>query len=134
VGIAIATRGGGLVAPAIHDVDKLTLDAVMEHLRDLVARVRAGRFRSSEIADPTVTLTSLGERGVDTVVPIIYPPQVAILGAGTPRTRPWIVAGKVKAREIVSISLAGDHRVGNGHRGALFLADWAALTQQAEAL
>ncbi len=134
VGVAIAIRGGGLVAPAIHDTDKLPLDEVMDRLRDLVARVRVGRFRSSEIADPTITLTSLGERGVDAVVPVIYPPQVAIVGTGTPRKRPWIVAGKVKARDVITISLAGDHRVGNGHRGALFLAEWATLMQQPELL
>jgi pyruvate dehydrogenase E2 component (dihydrolipoamide acetyltransferase) len=134
VGIAVATRGGGLIAPALHDTDRLSLDELMVRLRDLVARVRAARFRSSEISDPTVTLTSLGERGVDTVIPVIYPPQVAILGVGTPRARPWVVGGKVKPRDIVSLSLAGDHRVGNGHRGALFLADWANLMQHPEAL
>lgn len=134
VGVAIALRGGGLVAPAIHDTDKLTLDQVMEGLRGLVERVRAGRFRSSELSDPTITLTSLGDRGVDTVVPVIYPPQVAIAGAGTPRPRPWVAGGKVKPREVVTLSLAGDHRAGDGHQGAVFLATWAELLQDAKRL
>ena len=103
VGMAIALRGGGLIAPAIHDADK-SLDDLMEQLRDLVTRVRAGRFRSSEIADPTITLTSLGERGIDAFLPVIYPPQVAIVGAGTPALRPWIVDGEVRAREVITLA------------------------------
>lgn len=134
VGVAITVRGGGLVAPAIHDVDKLPLDEVMQHLRDLVERVRAGRFRSSELSDPTITLTNLGDRGVDGVIPVIYPPQVAIAGVGTPRERPWIVNGKVEARRIVTLSLAADHRASNGHQGAVFLAAWADLVRSPEQL
>ena len=134
IGVAIAIRGGGLVAPAIHDTDKLSLDDLMERLRDLVTRVRQGRFRSSEISDPTITLTSLGERGVDTVIPVIYPPQVAILGAGTPRKQPMIADGKVRVRDVITLSLAGDHRASDGHSGALFLVAWANLLQHPEEL
>ena len=125
IGVAIALRGGGLVAPAIHDTDRLNLDDVMVRLRDLVVRVRAGRFRSSELSDPTITLTSLGDRGVDVVIPVIYPPQVTIAGTGTPRERPWVVDGNVVPRQIVDLSIAADHRVSDGHSGALFLAEWA---------
>src|SRR5690606_16162559 len=64
-GVAINVRGTGLVAPAIHDSDTLALDALMAAMRDLVARVRAGRFRGSELSDPTITISSLGERGVE---------------------------------------------------------------------
>ena len=77
IGTAIAIRGGGLIAPAIHDVDRLSLDDLMMKMRELIERVRAGRIRSSEIADPTITVSSLGERGVETLYGIIYPPQVA---------------------------------------------------------
>ena len=121
VGMALALRGGGLIAPAIHDTDQLSLDRLMGKMRDLANRVRAGRFRSSEMADPTVTLTSLGERGADWVIPVIYPPQVAILGAGTPTAEPWVVEGKVVPRQICHLTLAADHRVSDGHRGALLL-------------
>jgi pyruvate dehydrogenase E2 component (dihydrolipoamide acetyltransferase) len=123
---AIAIRGGGLVAPAIHDTDRLTHDEIMERLRDLVARVRAGRFRGSELSDPTCTLTSLGERGVEAITPVINPPQVAIVGIGSPVERPWIVGGAVAPRTVLTLTLAADHRVSDGHRGALMLADLAA--------
>jgi pyruvate dehydrogenase E2 component (dihydrolipoamide acetyltransferase) len=55
VGVAISLRGGGLVAPAVHNADTLDLTTLMGHLRDLVARARAGSLKSSELADPTIT-------------------------------------------------------------------------------
>ena len=129
-GVAIAIRGGGLVAPAIHDTAELDLSTLMAKMRDLVERVRAGRFRSSEIADPTITITSLGDRGVDAVWGVIYPPQVAIVGFGRILLRPWIVDGGVSARPVVTITLAADHRVSDGHRGALFLDEISQLLTQ----
>jgi pyruvate dehydrogenase E2 component (dihydrolipoamide acetyltransferase) len=134
VGNAIALRGGGLVAPAIHDADRLGLDEIMAKLRDLVNRVRAGRYRSSELADPTVTLTSLGDRGADALLPIINPPQVAIVAAGTPARRPWLVGEAIMPRPLIELALAADHRVSDGHRGALLLADIARRLAEPEAL
>ncbi|WP_193177431.1 dihydrolipoamide acetyltransferase family protein [Oricola nitratireducens] len=121
IGMAINIRGGGLVAPAIHDAQDLDLDTVMEKTRDLVARVRAGRFRARELSDPTITVSSLGDRGVEALYGVIYPPQVAIVGIGTPVTRPWVVDDKVVPRSTVTLTLSADHRVSDGHRGALFL-------------
>jgi pyruvate dehydrogenase E2 component (dihydrolipoamide acetyltransferase) len=121
IGMAINIRGGGLVAPAIHDAQDLDLDTVMEKTRDLVARVRAGRFRGRELSDPTITVSSLGDRGVEAMFPIIYPPQVAIVGIGMPVKRPWVVGDQVLPRSTVTLTLAADHRVSDGHRGALFL-------------
>lgn len=134
VGVAIAIRGGGLVAPAIHDTDSLPLDTAMARLRDLTARVRAGRFRGSELSDPTITVSSLGERGVETLYAVIYPPQVAIIGIGKIVERPWLVDGKIEARSVVTATLSADHRVSDGHRGALFLKKIDDLLQQPEAL
>ncbi len=122
VGWAIALRGGGLVAPAIRDADRLSLDEVMAVMRDLVQRARASGLRSSELSDATVTVTSLGERGAETVLPIIYPPQVAMIGIGRIVTRPWVVDGTIAPCPIVTLTLAGDHRASDGHRGGLLLA------------
>lgn len=134
IGAAIAIRGGGLVAPAIHDTDRLSLDEIMQRLRDVVGRVRSGRLRGSEISDPTVTLTSLGERGVEAITAIINPPQVAIVGIGTPVERPWIVAGQILPRSVLTLTLAADHRVSDGHRGALMLNEFAGLLGKPEKL
>lgn len=122
LGVAIALRGGGLVAPAIHDADTLGIDDLMAALRDLVERARRGRLRNSEMTDATLTVTNLGERGVETVHGVIYPPQVALVGFGRIVDRPWAVDGMLAVRPIVHATLAADHRASDGHTGGLFLA------------
>ena len=134
VGVAIAIRGSGLAAPALHDVDKLPLDELMAALRDLIQRTRAGRIRSSEMADATITVSSLGDRGVEALYGIIYPPQVALVGFGKPVRRPWIVDGAIAPRSVITATLAADHRVSDGHAGALFLAEIGKLLQEPEKL
>jgi pyruvate dehydrogenase E2 component (dihydrolipoamide acetyltransferase) len=134
VGVAVALRGGGLAAPALHDADQLPLDELMTRMRDLVQRMRAGRIRSSEIADATITVSSLGERGVEALYGIIYPPQVAIVGIGKTVLRPWVVDGAIGPRPVVTLTLSGDHRVSDGHGGALFLAEIGRLLQEPDKL
>jgi len=121
LGVAISLRGGGLIAPALHDTDKKSLDEIMAGVRDLVQRARAGRLRSSEMSDPTLTVTNLGERGVDLVHGVIYPPQVALVGFGAVRDRPWAADGMLGVRPIVVATLAADHRASDGHAGGRFL-------------
>ncbi|MCS6925552.1 MAG: 2-oxo acid dehydrogenase subunit E2, partial [Candidatus Binatia bacterium] len=130
VGVAISLRQGGLIAPAIHDLDKKSLDEVMQNLRDLVKRVRAGVLRSSEIADATITVTSLGEQGVETVFGVIYPPQVALVGFGKIIEQPWAANGMIGAKPVITATLAADHRASDGHRGGLFLAAIDRLLQE----
>jgi pyruvate dehydrogenase E2 component (dihydrolipoamide acetyltransferase) len=134
VGVAISLRGGGLVAPAIHHADRLPLGALMQCLSDLVRRARSGGLKSSEISDPTVTVTNLGDEGVQTVFPIITPPQVAIVGFGAIAERPWARDGMLGVHPVVTASLAADHRVSDGREGALFLAEVARLLARPEAL
>ena len=134
LGVAVSLRTGGLVAPAILDADKLAIDELMVSLTDLVARARSGRLRSSEMSDATVTVTSLGDRGVDTVFPIIVPPQVAMVGFGKIAERPVAVNGAIVAHTVVDASLTADHRVTDGHRGGLFLLAVDRLLQEPENL
>ena len=121
LGVAISRRGGGLIAPALHDADQKSLDEIMAGVRDLVQRARTGRLRSSEMSDPTITVTNLGERGVDLVHGVIYPPQVALVGFGGVRERPWAVEGMLGVRPVVTATLAADHRASDGHAGSRFL-------------
>ncbi|MCE5232394.1 MAG: dihydrolipoamide acetyltransferase family protein [Mizugakiibacter sp.] len=134
MGVAIAMRGGGLIAPAIHDVDRLDLDTLMAKLDDLVLRVRGGRLRSSELADPTVTVSNLGEHTADAILPVIYPPQVAIVGCGQIVPRPWVSDGGLVVRPTMTITVGGDHRVSDGRSAAKFLARVEALLKTPEAL
>jgi pyruvate dehydrogenase E2 component (dihydrolipoamide acetyltransferase) len=134
VGVAISLRGGGLVAPALHHADRLSIDELMRNFRDLIQRARAGSLRSSELSDPTVTVTSLGEQGVETVFGIIYPPQVALVGFGKLLERPWSLDGQIVSRPVIKATLSADHRVSDGHRGGLFLAAVDRKLQEPEKL
>jgi pyruvate dehydrogenase E2 component (dihydrolipoamide acetyltransferase) len=132
VGVAISLRRGGLVAPAILDADKKSSVEIMHALRDLANRVRSGTLRSSELSEPTITVTNLGEQGVGSVFGVIYPPQVAIVGFGRVVERPWARDGMIGVRSIVSATVSADHRVSDGHRGARFLATIARLLAEPE--
>jgi len=134
LGVAITLRGGGLVAPAIHDADRLSVTELMAALADLVRRARQGGLRSSEITDPTITVTNLGEEGVRTVYGVITPPQVAIVGFGSIDERPWAEDGLIGARPVVTVSLSADHRVSDGWRGARFLRELRRLLGTPEEL
>ena len=127
-------RGGGLVAPAVHDVADKKLGELMRDLTDLVARARAGSLRSSEMSDPTITVTNLGNQGVDGVFGLIYPPQVALVGFGRPAQRVRVVDGGIRIMTTVAATLSADHRASDGHRGALFLAAVNELLQQPDCL
>ena len=98
-------------------------------------RKQHGRtLRSSEMSDATITVTNLGEQGVDLVQGVIYPPQVALVGFGKITDRPWVEKGKLVAMPVLTASLSADHRTSDGHRGALFLTHVAGLLQEPEKL
>lgn len=134
IGVAISLRQGGLINPAIHDVDKKNLDELMEHMLDLVNRARTGHLRSSELSDGTITVTNLGEQGVESVFGVIYPPQVALVGFGKISERPVAVNGLLGIRPVIDATLAADHRVSDGHRGGRFLLAIDRLLQEPENL
>jgi pyruvate dehydrogenase E2 component (dihydrolipoamide acetyltransferase) len=134
LGLAISLRQGGLVAPALHDVERRPLGELMRDVNDLVARARSGGLRSSELTDSTLTVTSLGDLGVTTVYGVIYPPQVALVGFGRVTERPWATGGRLEARPVISATLSADHRVSDGIRGAAFLAAIDRHLQAPEAL
>jgi pyruvate dehydrogenase E2 component (dihydrolipoamide acetyltransferase) len=121
LGFVIALRQGGLIAPAILNADEKCLDELMAALRDLIVRTRSGGLRSSEMTDATVTVTNLGDLGVETVYGVIYPPQVALIGFGKTMEQPWAENGMLGVRPILTATLAADHRATDGHRGAQFL-------------
>ncbi|WP_455275329.1 dihydrolipoamide acetyltransferase family protein [Ralstonia thomasii] len=134
VGVAISLRQGGLMAPALLDADTKSLTQLMQELTDLVKRCRGGSLKSSEMSAPTVTVTNLGDQGAAQVFGIIYPPQVALVGFGRITEQPWAENGGLKVVPAVTASLSADHRVSDGHRGALFLTELRELLQHPEAL
>lgn len=134
MGLATALRGGGLIAPAIRDADSRAVDELMDVIAELVPRARLGRLRSSEMTDGTVTLSNLGEGNADSVFPLIYPNQVAIVGCGTACPRPWVVGNAVAIRQVIQVTLAGDHRVSHGRHAAQFLTRLSELLAHPEGL
>ncbi|MFK5925003.1 MAG: dihydrolipoamide acetyltransferase family protein [Desulfuromusa sp.] len=134
IGVAIALRGGGLIAPALHNVDQLDLDQLMAALSDLINRTRTGKLRGSEMTDAGITVTSLGDLGVQTVYGVIYPPQVALVGLGRISERPWAENGLLGVRQMLTATLAADHRASDGHLGGQFLDALNKFLQEPEAL
>lgn len=134
IGLAIALRQGGLVVPALHDCDTKSLDELMQGMTDLIARARSGRLRGSELTDATITITHLGDLGVETVFGVIYPPQIALVGFGKIVDSPWAEDGMVGVRPVLTATIAGDHRATDGRRGAQFLTVLNRLLQEPEKL
>ncbi|WP_409281645.1 dihydrolipoamide acetyltransferase family protein [Pseudomonas defluvii] len=134
LGVAISLRQGGLLAPVLHDVADKSLPQLMGELASLVERTRSGSLRSSELSGAGLTVTLLGDQGVDTVIGVIYPPQVALVGFGRISERPWVREGQLCVMPTVVSSLSADHRVSDGHYGARFLVELGHLLQQPENL
>lgn len=134
LGVAVSLRGGGLVAPALHHADTLALPQLMSALKDLVTRARTGRLRGSEVSDATITVTNLGDQGVETVFGVIYPPQVALVGFGRVVDRPCAVDGLLGVRPVVTATLSADHRATDGAVGARYLTAVTRLLQNPEQL
>jgi pyruvate dehydrogenase E2 component (dihydrolipoamide acetyltransferase) len=129
VGVIVSLRQGGILAPALHDVPRMSVTSLFEEFRDLVARARAGKLRSSDVAGGTITVTSLGDQGVETVFGVIMPPQVALVGFGRISEQPFAEHGLLGVKPVVEITLSADHRASDGHRGGRFLASIARMLQ-----
>ncbi|AWN30534.1 dihydrolipoamide acetyltransferase family protein [Streptomyces sp. NEAU-S7GS2] len=134
LGVAVSLRGGGLVAPTVRDADRLGLGELMATLKDLVGRTRGGRLRGSEVSAATLTVTSLGDQGVETVFGVIHPPQVALVGFGRVVNRPCAVDGLIGVRPQVTATLSADHRATDGVTGARYLTAVDRLLQHPEEL
>ncbi|MGZ8769376.1 MAG: dihydrolipoamide acetyltransferase family protein [Aeromicrobium sp.] len=134
LGLILSLRRGGLLVPAIADADSLTVEQTMARMRELTTRARAGRLRGSDLKPPSLTVSNLGDQGVESVLGVIYPPQVALVGVGAVSERPWAIDGMLGVRPLVTITLAGDHRATDGAVGSRFLKHLDHLLQAPEEL
>lgn len=134
LGIVVSLRSGGIIVPVIPDAAARSAEQLMPVMRDLVERSRTGRLRGSELTAPSITVTNLGDQGVESVLGVIYPPQVALVGFGAVVDRPWAVDGLLGVRPVVTVSLAADHRASDGARGARLLNRIERLLQEPRAL
>ena len=123
VNLGIAVAGPlGLVVPNVKDAHDLTLRDLIRALADLTDRARAARCTPADLSGGTITITNIGVFGVDAGVPILNPGEAAILAVGAVQRRPWEFDGEVALRDVVTMSLAFDHRLVDGQAAALFLA------------
>ncbi len=134
LGVAVSLRTGGLMIPVIHDAEQRSVEQMMAALREVTTRARTGRLRSSDMTDGTITVTNLGDLGVEVVHGVIYPPQVALVGFGKVMERPWAESGMLGVRPVLTATIAGDHRATDGRRGAQFLTALDGLLQEPEKL
>lgn len=134
IGFVVSLRSGGIIVPAIHQANLKNVDEIMEALNDIIPRARALKLRSSELSDSTVTITSIGDGGADTIFGVIYPPQVAIIGFGSISEQPFAQDGMLGIRSSIFVTLAGDHRATDGLTGSGFLVSLNKYLQNPEAL
>jgi pyruvate dehydrogenase E2 component (dihydrolipoamide acetyltransferase) len=120
VGVAVAAEKG-LVVPVIRNADKKSLTEIASVLPALVEKARQGELTKDDMSGGTFTITNLGMFGVDVFIPIINPPETAILGVGRVVEKPLAVNGQVTVRPMMQLSLAYDHRVVDGAPAAQFL-------------
>jgi pyruvate dehydrogenase E2 component (dihydrolipoamide acetyltransferase) len=118
--VAVASERG-LVTPVVRDADRKPLALLAAELRDLTARARAGRLRPEEYQGGTCTISNLGMYGVESLIPILNPPQSCILGLGAAEPRAVARDGAVVVRTMLTCTLAADHRALDGAIGARFL-------------
>ncbi|WP_354623608.1 dihydrolipoamide acetyltransferase family protein [Psychromonas sp. MME2] len=131
---AINLRGGGLVMPVIRDAQSLSAAAMMQQLKEQVARARTESLRASEMSNGSCTVTSIGDRGAEQMFAVIYPPQVAIIALGAPHQEALVIDDNIQIRSIINATIAADHRVSDGQVGARFLYQLNQLLQQPEQL
>jgi pyruvate dehydrogenase E2 component (dihydrolipoamide acetyltransferase) len=120
VGVAVDIEEG-LIVPVIRDADRKSLSEIAALLSKLGEKARNRTLSMEEVAGGTFTVTNLGMLGVHTFIPIINPPQAAILGVGAIEDRPVIVEGNIVVRSRLNLSLVYDHRIINGAEAARFL-------------
>lgn len=133
VGVAVATERG-LIVPVVHNADKKSLKEIGEKVKDLVDRAKRGELTKEDLTGGTFTITNLGMFEVDVFIPIINPPEAAILGVGRIVEKPAVVAGEIRTKPTMQLSLTYDHRIVDGAPAAQFLQKVKAILEKSREL
>ncbi|MBX6723036.1 MAG: 2-oxo acid dehydrogenase subunit E2, partial [Dactylosporangium sp.] len=133
LGIAAATERG-LIVPNIKDAGRLSLRELADALTALVQTARAGKTSPADMSGGTFTITNVGVFGVDAGTPILPPGEAAILAFGAVREAPWVHQGKIRIRQVTTLSLSFDHRIIDGELGSAFLRDVGRFLTDPEAM
>jgi pyruvate dehydrogenase E2 component (dihydrolipoamide acetyltransferase) len=121
ISVAVATEGG-LVTPVVRNADRKGLSALAREVKELAGLARSGKLRPEQYQGGSFTISNLGMYGVETVYPILNPPQACILGVGAADEQPVVRDGAIVIGRVASLALAADHRAVDGAVAARFLA------------
>lgn len=119
-GIAVETQDG-LMVPVIRDVDKKSILELAAEIRELGKKARERTIGLGELKGSSFTITNYGHFGGVYATPVINWPDVAILGFGRIKDRPWVHRGEITIRKILPLSLTFDHRAADGAEAGQFL-------------
>lgn len=131
IGVAVALEDG-LIVPVLKGVQDLSVPQIAAGVQALAERARANRLSASDISGGTFTISVLGV--VDGFTPILNPPQNALLGVGRSEQKPVVRGGEIVAREMMTLSLTGDHQVIDGAIAASFFRRLQQLVERPAAL
>ncbi|MGB7950546.1 MAG: 2-oxo acid dehydrogenase subunit E2 [Candidatus Binatia bacterium] len=120
IGVAVDTEGG-LIVPVLHNVDKKSLFELSKELHELTEKTRQRKVSLEELQGGTFTISNQGSIGGSHFTPIVYAPQVAILGVGQGQSKPVAREKKIAIRTMLPLCLAYDHRVLDGADAVRFL-------------
>ncbi|HSP52947.1 MAG TPA: dihydrolipoamide acetyltransferase family protein [Cryobacterium sp.] len=126
LGIAAATPRG-LLVPSIPDADRLGLVELAAALAELTRAARDGVTSPAALHGGTISITNIGSFGIDAGTPILPPGEAVILALGAIAPRPWEYRGEIALRQVVTLSVAFDHRLVDGEQAARFLTDVAGI-------
>jgi pyruvate dehydrogenase E2 component (dihydrolipoamide acetyltransferase) len=128
IGIAVGLEDG-LIVPVLKRANEMDLVQIASEADRLVSRVQEKRLREYEFVGGTFTISNLGLFDVDSFTAIINPPEAAILAVGRIKEKPAVVNGQITTRDMMTLTLSGDHRVIDGVAGAKFLQKVKALLE-----
>ncbi|WP_231444226.1 dihydrolipoamide acetyltransferase family protein [Brevibacterium zhoupengii] len=120
LGLAAQTPRG-LMVPVVHSADQMSLRQLRDSVSETVGKASTGKFSTQELTGGTFTLNNYGVFGVDGSAPIINLPEVAMLGLGRIKERPWVVDGELTVRKVMFLSFVFDHRACDGAEPSQFL-------------
>jgi pyruvate dehydrogenase E2 component (dihydrolipoamide acetyltransferase) len=133
ISVAVATDRG-LITPIVRNADLKGLAQIAAEMKDLAARAKTGKLKLDEFQGGGFTISNLGMFGINSFAAIINPPQAMILAVGMGEERAVVRKGQVIARNMMSCTLAVDHRVVDGAMGAQFLQTLRAYVEQPAAM
>jgi len=129
ISVAVATDRG-LITPIVRNADMKGLAQIASEMKDLATRAKAGKLKLDEFQGGGFTISNLGMFGIDSFAAIINPPQAMILAVGKGEERAVVRKGQVVVRNMMSCTLAVDHRAVDGAMGALWLQTLRAYVEQ----